>query len=412
MVQEQLDRDPEVRGVLIGMRILVVQESDWIAKGPHQSHHLFERLAQKGHEIRVIDYPIDWRKAPTKKPLVMIKQTFFSVHKVVDGGVTVVRPAIVQLPILNYMSLLVTHRLEIIRQIRNFKPDVIVGFGLLNARLAATQARHNNIPFVYYVIDELHRLVPEEMFQTLARAVEINNNKNATKVISINEGLKDYTVQMGAAPEKTEVIRAGVDFQRFSQADGSEIRKKFGFTADDTVMFFMGWLYDFSGLDEVAMEMAKSNDSHLKLLVLGKGELWDRLQEIREKEGLEDRIVLEDWKPYSEVPKYLAAADICLLPAKKTEIMENIVPIKMYEYMAAGKAVFATDLSGIHKEFGDGNGVIYIGDSKEVVAKVEDLVSNGQVTDEGLRGQNYVRPNDWSSMTNQFEQMLTEISHG
>lgn len=393
------------------MRILVVQESDWIAKGPHQSHHLFERLAQRGHEIRVIDYPIDWRKAPIKKPLVMIKQTFTSVHKVVDGGVTVVRPAIIQLPILNYISLLVTHRLEIIRQIRNFKPDVIVGFGLLNARLAATQARHHNIPFVYYVIDELHRLVPEEMFQTLARAVEINNNKNATKVISINEGLKDYTVRMGADPEKTEVIRAGVDFERFSKADGSAIRQKYGFTAEDTVMFFMGWLYDFSGLDEVALQMAQSENKHLKMLVLGKGELWDRLQEIKEKEGMQNRMVLEDWKPYSEVPKYLAAADICLLPAKRSEIMQNIVPIKMYEYLAAGKVVFATDLSGIHKEFQDDNGVIYIDESKHAVFKAIELIKSGTIRNEGLKGQEYVQHNDWSLMTDKFETTLKELIH-
>jgi len=44
------------------MRILVVQESDWLKRNPHQQHHLMERLSQKAHEIRVIDYDIDWRK--------------------------------------------------------------------------------------------------------------------------------------------------------------------------------------------------------------------------------------------------------------------------------------------------------------------------------------------------------------
>jgi glycosyltransferase involved in cell wall biosynthesis len=393
------------------MRILVVQESDWIAKGPHQSHHLFERLAQKGHEIRVIDYPIDWRKAPIKKPLIMIKQTFFSVHKVVDGGVTVVRPAIVQLPILNYMSLLVTHRIEIIRQIRSFKPDVIVGFGLLNARLAATQARHNNIPFVYYVIDELHRLVPEEMFQTLARVVEINNNKNATKVISINEGLKDYTIHMGADPEKTEVIRAGVDFDRFSKADGSAIRKKYGFTAEDTVMFFMGWLYDFSGLDEVALQMAKSENKHLKMLVLGKGDLWDRLQEIKERYNLGDRLVLEGWKSYGEVPSYLAAVDICLLPAQKNEIMQNIVPIKLYEYMAAGKPVICTSLHGVITEFGYDNGIHYIDGPEEVIPLATTLIDCSSIESEGHLAQQFVADNDWSVITSSFELTLNELLH-
>ena len=41
------------------MKILLIQETDWIKRGPHQQHHLMERLALKGHEIVVIDYEIE-----------------------------------------------------------------------------------------------------------------------------------------------------------------------------------------------------------------------------------------------------------------------------------------------------------------------------------------------------------------
>ncbi len=51
---------------MVALRIMVVQESDWVEKGPHQSHHLMERLSEDGHEIRVIDYEIGWRKLPHK----------------------------------------------------------------------------------------------------------------------------------------------------------------------------------------------------------------------------------------------------------------------------------------------------------------------------------------------------------
>jgi hypothetical protein len=43
------------------MKILVVQESDWLEKGPHQSHHLMERMSARGHEVRVIDFEIQWK---------------------------------------------------------------------------------------------------------------------------------------------------------------------------------------------------------------------------------------------------------------------------------------------------------------------------------------------------------------
>src|SRR5574341_2149711 len=40
------------------MRIAVVQETDWLKRGPHQQHHLFERLSLRGHDVTVLDYPI------------------------------------------------------------------------------------------------------------------------------------------------------------------------------------------------------------------------------------------------------------------------------------------------------------------------------------------------------------------
>ena len=38
------------------MKLLVLQETDWIKRGPHQQQHLMDRMALRGHEIRVIDH--------------------------------------------------------------------------------------------------------------------------------------------------------------------------------------------------------------------------------------------------------------------------------------------------------------------------------------------------------------------
>jgi hypothetical protein len=45
------------------MKILIVQESDWIGRGPHQQHQLADRLSLRGHQVRVIDYEILWPEA-------------------------------------------------------------------------------------------------------------------------------------------------------------------------------------------------------------------------------------------------------------------------------------------------------------------------------------------------------------
>jgi len=394
------------------MKILVVQESNWIAKGPHQSHHLMERLVQRGHEVRVIDFDILWRRN-NERSLFSERKEMIASPKVIPGAsITVIRPAIIQLPVLEYLSLLISHRKEIIRQMEEFKPDVVLGFGILNARLAITQCRKRNIPFVYYIIDELFRLVPQKWFQGIAQYIERMNYRDSNLVLSINEALREYTIAMGAVPGKTQVIRAGIDLGWFGKADREKKRKELGIHPDDIVLFFMGWLYEFSGLLEVAHSLRQNADNnHIKLLIVGDGELKEELQGLQNVKGMSDRLILVGWQPYHEIPHYLAAADICILPARNTEIMRNIVPIKMYEYMAAGKPVIATRLPGIRKEFGEGNGVIYIEQTEEIMQKIHEISHDGTLNRLGMAARSWVSKNDWKLITDEFERTTGGIMH-
>ncbi|MCO5383607.1 MAG: glycosyltransferase family 4 protein [Methanosarcina barkeri] len=396
------------------MRILVVQESDWIQRGPHNSHHLMERLSAKGHEIRVIDYEILWNESKTENNLISKRKVFYNQHKSIENGnITVIRPSIVKLPVLNYVSLLCTHYNEIKKQIGSFKPDVIVGLGILNANIAIKLAKNYHIPFVYYVMDLLHGLVPQKHFQSLATQIESDNMRKADRVISVNEGLREYTIEMGADRERTEVIRTGVDFNHFRHSlDGKPIREKYGIKDDEVVLFFMGWLYVFSGLKELASEVIKSKDN-LKLLILGEGDLWNDLQKIKSTDQF-NKITIVNWQPYEIVPEYVAAADVCLLPAHANDVMKYIVPIKIYEYLAMGKPVIATKLYGLVKEFEENNGVIYIDNPLNVLDKVKYLIKNQSLKREGQKGLEFVEKNNWDKITDDFELVLyksIEIRH-
>jgi glycosyltransferase involved in cell wall biosynthesis len=395
------------------MRILVVQESDWLERGPHQSHHLMERLSILGHEVRVIDYEILWR-GDAGHEVVSKRSVHYGVHKATENGnITVIRPATLRLPILDYLSLAYTHWKEIQRQINEYRPDVVIGFGLLNAFIALRLTRKARIPFVYYIIDELHGLVPEAALRPLAKLVERSNMKDSTIVVSINEALREYTIQMGAFPDKTSVLRAGIDFGLYNKGiDSRALREELGIQEGEVVLFFMGWLYGFSGLREVALQLAREPMKYgrIKLLIIGKGELWNTIERIRKNNNLENKIVLLDWKPYEEMPGYIAASDICILPAYNNQVMKNIVPIKMYEYMASQKPVIATRLPGLVKEFGTNSGVSYVDDSRGVVEKAVDLVRNGLIESEGRKSRAFVQGMDWKTTTDSFERILKAIA--
>jgi glycosyltransferase involved in cell wall biosynthesis len=392
------------------LRILVVQESDWLKRNPHQQHHLMERLSVKGHEIRVIDYDIDWRTEKRKKRYTK-RKVYENVHKICTGAqIQVIRPGTLKIPVLKYLSLWFSHKKEIKRQIREFQPDVVIGFGIINTYLASKIAKKHKIPFVYYWIDVLHTLITIKQFQFLGKKLEKNTIKNSSRVITINKKLAEFVIGLGAEKEKTCVIGAGIDLVRFDpKVDGSEVRKAYGIREDDIVLFFMGWLYHFSGLKEVALELAKIKDEkpNVKLLLVGDGDAFDDLQKIREKYNLDCQLILTGKQPYERIPEFISAADICLLPAYPNEkIMQDIVPIKMYEYMAMEKPVITTKLPGVMKEFGEDHGVIYVDKPEDVLEKAIELVENGYIEGEGMKARKFVENYSWDDITNAFESIL------
>jgi glycosyltransferase involved in cell wall biosynthesis len=396
------------------MRMLVVQESDWLSRGPHQQHHLMEKLALRGHKVRVIDYEITWR-AHWKGELYSRRKVFERVSKIYrDATVTVVRPAILKIPHLDFLSIIFSHTGEIARQVKEFKPDVVIGFGILNTYVAMRLATRSGIPFVYYLIDALHTLVPFGPYQPIARAFESMTLREAKKVLAINEELRRYAVEMGAEFGKTTVLRAGIDLERFNpQRRGGEIRRLFGIQKRDFVLLFMGWLYTFSGLREVTLELnkAKSKYPNLKLLVVGDGDLLPDLKSIKNEHGL-DQLILAGRQPYDKIPEFISASDICLLPAQDNTIMQNIVPIKMYEYMACAKPVISTYLKGIVKEFGHDNGVFYVKEPQEVLKKALELSSDPQLLAAArLKAHSFAEQFDWNNVTNDFEKALREMAN-
>ncbi|RAP52603.1 MAG: glycosyl transferase GT4 family protein [Methanosphaera sp. rholeuAM270] len=399
------------------MRILVVQESDWIKRNPHQQHHLMELLGLRGHKIRVIDYEVDWKDDKQmddkyKSP----RQVFEGYKKVYNtDNVTVIRPPLIKIPIINYFSLVHYHRKEIKLQIKEFKPDIIVAFGILNANIASSIAKREKIPFVYYFIDVLHHLIPEKSFRSLGKTITKRTIKNSSYVLTINRRLSETAIELGADPHKLSIIEAGINMKQFNYKShrGFKIRRYYNISNKDTVLFFMGFLYDFAGLKELAIELGKNKAkySNIKLVITGDGDAFEALTLIQKRFKLEDQLILTGRQKYNIMPDLIGASDACILPAYKHEIiMQDIVPIKIYEYMAMQKPVIATRLPGLVAEFGENNGLIYINSPEEVLDVVQEKYkSKNKLESVGLAGYNFVKDNDWSTLAIKFESILENL---
>lgn len=396
------------------MKILLVQETDWFTKGPLQQNYLMEKLSLKGHQIHVIDHEILW-KTHGKKELYSRRQVFNNVSALYKGSdITVIRPGIVKLPNLDYISIVFSREKEIRRQMEGFNPDIVVGFHILTPYLAMRYAKKNRIPFIYYCCDTYHSQIPFKPYQSLGKIIEERILRGADRVVATSEKLMDLAIQMGADPERSCVVRASVDLGRFNPAiDTSEMKNRYGIKDSDIILCFVGGFHKDLGLKELIPELAKVKNPDVKLLLVGEGDQTapDEVEELRgiaEKCKISDRVILTGRRPYDEVPALMNTADICLLPAYSREMMEDVIPIKLYEYMAMKKPVIATKHRGVMREFGNDNGIIYVDRPDDAVARAVELVHSGRMRELEQKALAFVQRNSWDNIVDEFEKVLEE----
>jgi len=394
------------------VKILLLQDADWQKKGPHQQHHLMELMSKRGHEIVVIGFNQLWKEE--KFSFISERIDNLEVNRFYPGAfVHYIRPAFVKIPVLDYISFSYSSYFEIRKQIQKFKPDVIIGYSsVISNYWGALFAKRKNIPFAYYWVDIVHLLSIPSPFIPIARYIEKEIIQKSRIIFTINKGLIDSLTELGADPHHISIVPGGIDFNRFNllTVNATAVREKYGIKNNDFVVFFMGWIYDFSGLKELVLDMASEKEKHpdLKLLVVGEGDYYPELKKIVQNNAMADRVILTGKKPYEEIPGLIGSADICLLPAYNNEIMKDIVPIKMYEYLAMHKPVIATRLKGILLEFGMTNGVIYVNTPHDIIPKVLSL-SNDEINESSMKAKNFIENYSWDKIVDNFELILNNL---
>src|SRR5690606_19110441 len=72
---------------------------------------------------------------------------------------------------------------------------------------------------------------------------------------------------------------------------------------------------------------------------------------------------------YEELPSVLKGFDVAIIPFKKDEVSNTIFPLKLFEYLGAGKPVVSTDFNQDLKEY-TGDSVIYCTSSSEFITGI------------------------------------------
>ena len=110
-------------------------------------------------------------------------------------------------------------------------------------------------------------------------------------------------------------------------------------------------------------------------------------------------------KSREEVPQYIYEFDVCLMPFKRTEIGEGLLPLKMFEYLALGKPVVAIS-SEVLKQF---KNVLYLADDKNAfLEEIENAITNSDKIKSDFRRM-CARKYSWKNRMTEYETAISDV---
>lgn len=185
---------------------------------------------------------------------------------------------------------------------------------------------------------------------------------------------RDYIASLGLDRKRVTVIPNGVSPSDFSVTplpvrDGRA-----------PVLLYIGTLADWQGLDIVIKALPKILEQQpVKLQIIGRGRSRQRkmLSKQIRKLGLEDFVTIQPAVPHHEIPDLIAQADICLAPLSLNDrnVTQGACPIKVLEYMAAGRPLLASNMPIIRELVReDVDGLLFSPNDPEDLARQANLI--------------------------------------
>ena len=186
------------------------------------------------------------------------------------------------------------------------------------------------------------------------------------------------------------VIPNGADPELFRPGAGSDaIRKQLGLGKQ--VIGFAGAFHPWHGaLDLVEAFLGLERPGAQLLMIGGGGDDLEKCRALARKSGAEGRVIFTQKVPYAELPGYLGLCDVLVAPFspkkddQRAAVFERYglwwCPLKLFEYMAMGKPVVASEV-GVIPEYIKGAGRLYPeGDTQALSDRLDEILA-----DEGLR---------------------------
>lgn len=194
--------------------------------------------------------------------------------------------------------------------------------------------------------------------------------KRSPGLVAISSGIKKELMRFGVSEKKILVAPDAADVSRFnSAASKEEARRKLDLPREKKIVLYAGHLYAWKGVDTL-IDAAKQLDEDTVVYFVGGTEedvSKHKTQNIKYK-----NIIFVGHKPHQEIPLWLRAADILVLPTSGKEKIgrEYTSPMKLFEYMASGTPIIAADVPSTREVVSEKEVLFFIPDDHRDLVSV------------------------------------------
>lgn len=243
--------------------------------------------------------------------------------------------------------------LRLAAAVRAFRPDVIYERYNLFLLAGLLLKRQKRIPLLLEVnspLAEERAAFGDLQLKPLARLCESAQWNGADAVLTVTEVLAGKVRQLRRAPAGVHVIPNGAHLDATAPPGrASALRQSLGLPQDALVLGFVGFVRAWHGVGW-ALEAMTDLPPQTHLLIVGDGPALPQLSARAEELGLADRVHLTGRVQHAQVGGYMGLFDVAL----QTAAVSYASPLKLFEYMALGRAIIAPDQPNIREILSDG----------------------------------------------------------
>ncbi|MDQ0269111.1 glycosyltransferase [Cytobacillus purgationiresistens] len=377
--------------------MITTSAGDWEGV-QHRPHHFMRRAAGSGHTVIYIEPPVSLLGPLKNKQLVQNWRRWKNGLQQIDKHLYVLSPP----PILPFGNKIrMVNRLNqrwIAKEVKKAMKQIGAQQAELYSFLpnSIDMTKHISFSRIYYDCVDDHAAFTGLIDPKLVSAMEQELMEKAHVCFATARQLLEDRQEWAS---DFHLVQNGAEYEHFARVQTETLLTPHDIAnIPKPIIGFVGGVSDWIDLDLIAEAARKLADC--SFVMIGPVDTSiDHFKSLKNVHFLGS-------KPYKNLPNYIQSFDACLIPFRMNKLTKSVNPIKMYEYLSAGKPVISTPLPEVvhYKDVID-----IVTDADELVKVMRGLIEDPEImnaSEKISQRQSVGKENSWDARWQRVEEMI------